>query len=82
MPRQFIANDVQLAGVKPTLDETGSIIDLVIDLSVQYTNVDTNASLGSTETLNVWGLLSQQQKDNLQEIQNVISQEIATNYFA
>lgn len=71
-----------LAGVRPTLDEAGSITALNVDINLSYADVNNTPVVGRTVSFNAWDVLSETQKTNMQDIQQTLLQHIVETYFA
>ena len=81
MADSLTATNSILAGVHPVLDEQGALTALTVDISLEYTAGD-GAKVGRTVTIDAWALLSEQQRTNMQDIQNTMMAHIVSTYFA
>ena len=68
-----------LAGVHPVLDGA-TLVGLSIDVALEYTSFD-GGKTGRQVTLNVWELMSETPRANMQDIQSTISAEIVARFF-
>ncbi len=81
MPDVMQVTNSILAGVHPSLDDAGQLLGLTIDVALEYTSSDGGKS-GRQVSIDVWELMSETQRANMQDIQNTINTEIVARFFA
>ena len=82
MPDFLTATSSVLCGVRPSLDESGNIARLMIDIALSYSDQDGVPSVGRTVTFDAWELMTESQRLAMQDIQNTLQTYIAATYFA
>ena len=81
MADRLTATNSILAGVRPELDEKGALTGLYVDIALEYTAGD-GGKVGRTVTIDAWALLNEEQRINMQDIQNTMMNHIVSTYFA
>lgn len=80
MPDTLIATASGLAGVRPQLDDAGNITGMTVDINLSYASPDGGPSIGRMVSIDAWALFTPQQKANMQDIQNAITQHVSAKF--
>lgn len=82
MPKVLRAASSTVTGITQQLDATGQITSYVVNHGVRYIDDDGADITTVNEALDVWPLLTAQQQQRLQNIQDTIMTRITNKYFA
>jgi len=82
MPSTLHAIGSSLSGVHPTLNEAGELTALRVDIALNYADENSQFKTSTTVSFDVWEVLNETQKVNMQDIQQAIMNYITATYFA
>lgn len=80
MPTTLTAYIGDLVAVKPTVDANNQLMGLDVIVRIEWKDQNNVAKTATNETVDLWSLLTEQQKTNQQEIQNVIMGHLLQMY--
>lgn len=80
MARHLRAAQATPTGITQTVDGSGNITAYDITVSIRYIDDQGATVLTHTEVVNAWPLLPAQRKTQLQQIQDMIVQGVASRY--